>query len=64
MRGLLCLPGQIYTSIHKVPTPAYVVPIVSSVLAQFGENKHVGGAGLVNQNQAFKHSVIFLPEQK
>ena len=30
-------------------------PIESSVLAHSGKNKHVGGVGPANQNQAFKH---------
>ena len=51
-------------SIHEGLTPAYVVPIESSVLAQSGKNKHVGGAGPANQNQAFKHHVIFPLEQR
>jgi len=41
-----------------------VASIESSVLAQSGKNKHVGGAGPANQKQAFKHRIIFLPEQK
>ena len=49
------------TNLHKDPTHA---PIESSVLAQSGKNKHDGGAGPANQNQAFKNRVFFLPEQK
>ena len=51
-------------SIHKGPTPAYVAPVESFVLAQSGENKHMGGAGPANQNQVFKNRIIFPPEQK
>ena len=40
-----------------------MAPIESSVLAQSGENKHLGVAGPANQNQAFKHRIIFPPEQ-
>ena len=53
-----------HPAIHKGRTPAYVAPIESSVLAQSGGNKQVGGVGPGNQNQAFKQRVIFPPEQK
>jgi len=56
--------GGLISTFLKVPIPAYVAPIESSALAQSGKNKHVDGAGLANQNEAFKHHVIFPPEQK